>query len=216
MINLELRDVLILLIGASMIYVSISTRQEAYIRTLFIQGLLLFMLILSDFGKIEIKSFIFLLVETLLFKTIIIPSFLSRLIHSTNSRHDIRPYIPSFFSIIITSMIMGLGFFISYLAKEHMANLKPLYFGISISIIVNSLFIIISRRKIVTHIIAYMFLENGTFLLSLSVASEMPFIVNLGILLDVFVALFILGMFATRMKESFDELDVDNINNLKD
>jgi hydrogenase-4 component E len=216
MINLNLHDILILLIGVSMIYVSLSTRQEAYIKILFIQGLLLSILIALDFGKIETKSYIFLLIETFIFKTIIIPIFLSRLIHSTNSRRDVYPYIPNFFSILITSLIVGSGFFISYLVKEHIANVKTLYFGISISVIINSLFIIISRRKMMTHIILYMFLENGTFLLSLSVAKEMPLIVNLGILLDVFVGVFIFGIFASHIKELFDELDIDNIKNLKD
>jgi hydrogenase-4 component E len=216
MINLDLYDVLILLIGVSMIYVSVSTRQEAYIKMLFIQGVLLSILIALDFGKIEIKSYIFLLVETLIFFFFFFPIFLSRLIHSTNSRHDVRPYIPTFFSILITSMIVGFGFFMSYLAKEHIVNIKTLYFGISISVMINSLFIIVSRRKIITHIILYMFLGNGTFLLSLSVAKEMPLIVNLGILLDVFVGVFIFGMFASHIKELFDELDIDSIKNLKD
>ncbi|HNZ29667.1 MAG TPA: formate hydrogenlyase, partial [Candidatus Goldiibacteriota bacterium] len=59
-------------------------------------------------------------------------------------------------------------------------------------------------------------MENGIFLLTLSVIKEMPMIVNLGVLLDIFAAVFILGLFATKINEAFDEMDVKSLSELKD
>jgi len=62
----------------------------------------------------------------------------------------------------------------------------------------------------------YMMLENGIFLLSLSVAKEMPLVVNIGVLLDVFVCIYILGLFVTKIQSTFEELHVDKLTLLKD
>ena len=59
-------------------------------------------------------------------------------------------------------------------------------------------------------------MENGIFLLSLSVAKEMPVIVNLGVLLDVFIAVFILGLLVNRINKEFDGLEVTQLSDLKD
>jgi hydrogenase-4 component E len=62
----------------------------------------------------------------------------------------------------------------------------------------------------------FVMMENGIFLLSLSFAGEMPFIVNLGVLLDLFIAVFLLGLFVSRINSTFDELEVDMLSELKD
>ena len=52
----------------------------------------------------------------------------------------------------------------------------------------------------------FLVIENATFLLSLSIGSEMPALINIGILLDIFVSVLILGIFAMRMKIHADDL----------
>jgi hydrogenase-4 component E len=59
-------------------------------------------------------------------------------------------------------------------------------------------------------------LENGIFLLSLSVANEMPWVVNIGVLLDVFVAVFILGLLVGEIGVIYENPEVGQISNLKD
>ena len=59
-------------------------------------------------------------------------------------------------------------------------------------------------------------MENGIFLLSLSVVKEMPIIVNLGVLLDLFIAIFILGLMVNSINKKFDGLEVTHLSDLKD
>ena len=91
-----------------------------------------------------------------------------------------------------------------------------MYFGVSISIIITSLWLITIKHKVLSNVIAFITMENGIFLLSLSVAKEMPFIVNLGVLLDLFIAVFILGMLVREIKTEFDDLEVSHLSELKD
>jgi hydrogenase-4 component E len=212
----ELQSFFIILIGLSMLYISFTGRLEAYIKTMAAQGALLFFLIFFDIGKIPLINFIFLITETLIFKTVLIPLFLMRIIRKNEIYREVEPYIPNYYSILISAIILVFGFSLTYWASGFAVMIKPLYFGISISVMMNGLFIVLSRKKIITHILGYIFLENGIFLFSLSIASEMPLIVNMGVLLDIFVGVFLFGMFANKIMSTFDELDIDKLSRLKD
>ena len=77
-------------------------------------------------------------------------------------------------------------------------------------------YIIISRKKIITHVMGYMIMENGVFLLSLTIGAHQPLLVNLGILLDIFVSVLVLGLFINKMGNTFEEMSIDNLSNLTD
>ena len=62
----------------------------------------------------------------------------------------------------------------------------------------------------------YMLLENGIFLLSLAASREMPFIVALGVILDIFMAVYLLGLFVNKINDKFDEVHVGSLQKLKD
>jgi hydrogenase-4 component E len=209
-------NILIILLGVTMIYIASVSRVESYIKALSIQGLLLFLMILIDYSKIDKLTFIFLSVETIGLKALIIPLFLINIIRKNEIVRDIEPNISNFYSIFISSLIFVFGFFSSYLSLSVIENNRPLHFGISFSIIITSLFLIITRKKIITHIMGYMMLENGIFLLSLSIAKEMPFIVNLGVLLDLFLAIFLFSIFINKIKTEFEEVHIDRLTDLKD
>lgn len=207
---------LIILFGVTMLYVSSTSRLEAYIKVLSVQGIILFLMILLDFSHLNKINFAFLAVETIGFKAIIIPWFLIAVVRRNGIFREVEPYISNFNSVVIASVIFSFGFFLSYWSNRVGQDIKPLYFGISISTIITGLFLIMSRKKIITHVMGYMMLENGIFLLSLSAAKEMPLIVNLGVLLDIFVGIFLLGLFANRVQTAFDEMHIDALTELKD
>ncbi|HAR62921.1 MAG: hypothetical protein DKM50_13440 [Candidatus Margulisiibacteriota bacterium] len=212
-----MNNFVIVLFAITTLYLSSTSRIDAYIKTLAIQGFLLFLLVFFDSGHITGPNLIFLYIETLGFKSIIIPLFLFYILRRNDIARERDPRIPHFFLMAITSIILLFGFFISFWSLEFAQNIdKALYFGISVSTIITGFLIIMTRRKIITHVIAYMVIENGIFLLSLSILKEMSFIVNLGVLLDIFVAIFLLGLFITRIHSTFERINIDSLTNLKD
>ena len=62
----------------------------------------------------------------------------------------------------------------------------------------------------------FIIIENGVFVLSLAVGTEMPMLVNIGILLDIFASVLILGVFVNKIGDVLKEQDVDQLRNLKD
>lgn len=208
---------MIILFGLTMLYVGSASRIEAYIKAIAIQGLLLFLLIIiDDYESANLANILFLSFETLVVKAILIPVVLITVVRKNGIHREIEPYIPNFFSLIIITAIFGLGFYIAYLASKYSVSARPFYFGISISAIVSGIFVIITKKKIITHVMGYMLLENGIFLLSLAASKEMPFIVALGVLLDIFIAVYLLGLFVNRIHDAFSEIHVDSLQKLKD
>jgi len=199
-----------------MLYVFAVSRLEAYVKTLGLQGLLLFLLVISDIKELNWFNIVFLGVETLLIKAIAIPVLLLSVIRKNEISREVEPYISQFYSLLIGMGIFIFGFAATFWSVRVGGDIKPLYFGISIVIIVSSLFLIINRKKIITHILCYMMLENGIFLLSLSVANEMPMLVNVGVLLDLFVGIYLFVIFFNKIEEMYDGSHIDVLTELKD
>ncbi|MFZ5515470.1 MAG: hypothetical protein ACOY90_02455 [Candidatus Zhuqueibacterota bacterium] len=209
-------DVLIILFGTMMLYVFAASRIEAFIKMLAFQGLILFLLVIIDIHEIIWINIAFLILETLIIKAIVIPWFLLRTIRKNEIGREVEPYISQFYSLIIASAIFIFSFVTAFWAARVQADVKPLYFGVSISMIIASLFLIVTRKRIITHILCFMMMENGIFLLSLSIANEMPMLVNLGVLLDLFVGVFLLVIFFNKIQAMYDGNQIEVLTQLKD
>jgi hydrogenase-4 component E len=77
------------------------------------------------------------------------------------------------------------------------------------------LFVIVSRRKAVTQVVGYIVVENGTFILGMALVGGVPMLVELGVLMDVFVAVFIMSIATYHISREFDHMDVDQLSRLK-
>lgn len=207
---------LMVLYCLTMLYIAATSRIESYIRALAVQGAVLFFLVMPDFSGLSNWNFLLLSLETLGVKTIILPLFLLRVTRRNGLYRDLTPTISHFVSVVAAGLLFALGFFLAYWARQHASGVQALYFGVAVSTMLTGFWIIITRKMLVTHVIGYLILENGVFLLSLAVAREMPLLVNLGVLLDVFLGIFVLGLFVTKIKTDFDEVHIDGLSDLRD
>ena len=209
-------DLIIILFGVVLLNVTVSSRLEVYIRAIFLQGILLFVAAVFSLPRGDIPDIVLLTIETLGFKAIITPWYLRRVIRANGIYRETEANIANFYSLVVGSMLFIFGIAISYWASENLRPIRPLHFGMSISAILIGLFIVLTRKKLVTHVMGYIIMENGIFLLSLAVASTMPGIVELGVALDVFVGVFIFGAFIRRIRTVFDEHHIDTLTDLRD
>jgi hydrogenase-4 component E len=209
-------NLVIILFGVSMLYVAVSSRIESYVKALTLQGVCLFAMVAGMIGRVEPVRLVLPLLETLVLKSLVVPWFLTRIIRRNKIRRDSEPYLPNYYSVIISTLILVAGLYIAHRTTASLPGIKPLLFGISFSVMINGLFLIVTRRKIITQVMGYMLLENGIFLLSLSVAEDMPMLVDMGVLLDIFIGVFLLGFFVNRISATFDEARSEVLTQLKD
>ncbi len=206
---------LIVLFGFTMLYFAATGRLVAHIRLLVWQGLLLFFICCTAIGNLHPGSFVFLSLETLGVKAILIPWFLTRVLRKQSMLRDEAPGKPHFFSLLIASLILLAGILSQNWIQSY-PIISPIHFGVSVSSIIISLWLITVKHNVVSSIIGFIAMENGIFLLSLSIAKEMPLLVNAGVLFEVFLDIFILGIFVNLIQKEFKNLDVSGLSELKD
>ena len=78
------------------------------------------------------------------------------------------------------------------------------------------LFAIVSRRKALTQVLGYLVMENGIYAFGLAFALNEPLLVGLGILLDAFMAVFVMGITIFHISREFDHMDTDRLSALRD
>jgi hydrogenase-4 component E len=199
-------NVLLIIFIISLLYVSIANRIITYVRVLALQGFILFGVTFLQLKDIQTWNLVLILLETIVFKAIAVPVFLSYLIKRNKITRETEPYLPHFISLIIITMIVVITVLLA----------NSIFFIVSLSTLFTGLYFIASRKKIITHVMGYLMIENGVFVLSLAVGNEMPNLVNLGIMLDVFASVLILGIFLNKIGDVFKAVDVDQLSNLKD
>lgn len=209
---------LVIVFIISLIYIAKVEMVKSYFSLMALQGVLLFGLAFFELKEGGIIQLLFILVETLVFKAIFVPLFLRRITRNKIHRHNSGP-IKGYYSVLIATVIVVVSFLIGYLLHGELktdADLQVKYFTSAIASIFVGLFIAINNRDLVTHLISYLVIENGIFLLSLALGADMPMFVNAAILLDIFTSVLIMGVFFNRVKDYFQNLDASQLSQLKD
>jgi hydrogenase-4 component E len=207
-------NVLLIVLLISLLYLSIANRLLTYIKILAFQGVILFGVALIELSEINTVNLVLILLETIIVKAILVPLFIKYIIKRNNITRETEPFIPNFVSLIIVTTIIVITILLSNSITD--THLEKISFIVALSTLFTGLFIIGTRKKIITHVMGYMVIENGVFILSLAVGNEMPLLVNLGILLDIFASVLILGIFVNKIGDVLKDVDVDQLRNLKD
>jgi hydrogenase-4 component E len=206
--------VLLITFLITLFYMAIANRLLTYVKILAFQGLLLFFVVFIQLSEINLLNLILIMLETIIFKSVAVPVFLAYLLKRNHITREAEPFLPNFISLLLVTMIMVITILLSNLINDE--NLDKIFFVVALSSIFTGLYIIATRRKIITHVMGYMVVENGVFVLSLAVGNEMPLLVNLGIMLDIFASVFILGIFLNKIGDVFKDVDVEQLSNMKD
>ncbi|NCP07240.1 MAG: hypothetical protein GW863_13000 [Flavobacteriales bacterium] len=207
-------NVLLIVFSMSLIYLSIANRLMSYVKILAFQGILLFGVSFIELGEMNPLNLTFILLETIVFKTLAVPLFLNYVIKRNSISRESEPYVPNFISLIIVTTIVVATFLLSNTIED--SQLNKVYFVAALSALFTGLYIIGTRKKILTHVMGFLVIENGVFILSLAVGNEMPLLVNTGILLDLFITVLLLGIFVNKIGDVLGGGDVDQLRNLKD
>lgn len=207
-------NILLIVFTITLLYLTIANRLMSYVKILALQGFILFGVAFIELTEMNVVNLILILIETIIVKAIAFPMFISYVIKKNKITREAEPFLPNFVSLILVTIIIGATFVISYMIND--PNLRKIYFITALSAIFTGMYLIATRRKIITHVICYVIIENGVFILSLAVGNEMPLLVNLGILLDIFVSVFLLGIFINKVGDVTNDGDVSQLSSLKD
>jgi len=149
-------------------------------------------------------------------KVIIIPWFL----RYTSDRINIGPEVDSAIgmpsSLLISSALIVVSYLVTAPLSGSINTITVNCLAISLSIVLIGLFMMVTRKKAITAAIGLLMMENGLFLGVLSISYGMPLLIEIGIFFDIMMVAVIIGIFAFRIRRTFDTLDVSSLRRLKD
>jgi hydrogenase-4 component E len=152
---------------------------------------------------------------TIVLKVVVIPWFLMRVIDRIGIHREVEPFLNVPASLLICLALTVIGYRVSTGFPEGAEGVTHHLLGVALSMLLIGLFLMVTRKKAVTQILALLTVENAVFLVVLAVTTGMPLVVELGIAFDVMMAVVVLGILVHRIVDRFESMDVSRLSNLK-
>jgi hydrogenase-4 component E len=191
------------------------SRIRGVINAVALQGILLGILTLFVHPEIGFRG-ILLVAVTIGLKGFVIPVFLVHAMREANIQHEVKPVVGFMSSLMLGALGTGLALVYSYtlpLANEH-AHL--LLVPASLSTVWTGFLLLTTRKKAIMQVLGYLILENGIFLFGLLLLEAMPFLVEAGVLLDLFTAVFVMGIIIHHISREFASISTEHLSKLKE
>jgi hydrogenase-4 component E len=211
----HLTDTLLLLVLLTNFAVLAASRLTFTIRAAAAQGILLGLLPLAIHHPWTGHSLL-ITVGTLAVKGVLLPSFLMWAIREATVRREVEPSVGPLGSIAAGVLAIGLALALSAGLPPIGGSVPPLLIPTSFATLMIGFVVLTTRRKAMTQVVGYLLLENGVYLFGLAVSARVPLLVEMGVLLDLFVGVFIMGLVVFHMNRELDSLDSDRLTELRD
>jgi len=206
----------LLIVALSLNFVALGvSRIRAVINAVAIQGMLLGFLPVLVHGQIRLRGML-LVAVTVLLKGIIIPRFLIHAMREANVQHEVKPVVNFMSSLLLGAVGTGLAMVFAStlpLAEEHAGTL---FVPASLSTVWAGFLMLTTRKKAIMQVLGYLLLENGIFLFGLLLLEAMPFLVEIGVLLDLFTCVFVMGIIIHHINREFTSIGTEQLTSLRE
>lgn len=212
-------DLLLLAVIGLDLYMVATGRLHSLVQSSALQGLALAILPLALWGGESLAHLPHVLLMsggTLAIKVFVIPALLRRAIREANVRREVDPFVSLHGSLLIAAGLVGISFWLASLLELPRPAPTLLLVPAAFSTLLLGFLVLVTRRKAVTQVVGYLMLENGVFLFGQMLARDLPFAVELGILLDLLVGVFVMGIAIHHISREFDHIDTERLDALRE
>lgn len=190
-----------------------TSRLTACVRTVAMQGALLGLSSLAIEGVVSAHS-LALSAGTIAIKAVVLPWFLRWAMREADVRREMEPAVGYMTSLLLGAIAVAVSFAVA--RRLPVATDERLLVPVALATLLTGLLVLITRSKAITQVVGYLMLENGVYLFGLTLTRRIAFLVDVGVLLDVFVAVFIMGIVVFHINREFDSLSAANLVELRE
>jgi hydrogenase-4 component E len=210
-------NVILALVVISCVFLLGSSRMRTSIRVTALQGVALGALPLLVGEDHLFHSSVWLLsLGGMILKGGLLPWLLMTALVRSRAKREIEPFVGFSASLLIGLGLLGLSALVALRLGRDSALIAPQLLAVALFLVLTGLFLIISRRKAITQTLGYLVMENGIFAAGIGLGHEFPLLVEMGVMLDVFVGVFLMGIMLFHIDHEFDHIDADRLTELRD
>jgi hydrogenase-4 component E len=211
----ELLDPL-LIFGLAFNFVALgASRLRAVILAVAYQSIILGFLPLLTHPKLEWRVLL-LVAATIALKGFLIPRLLFRAVNEANIQHEVRPLVGFIFSLLLGAIGTAMALIYSRNLPLDPRDSSSLLVPASLSTVLTGFLMITTRQRTINQVLGYLLLENGIFIFGVLLLEAMPFLVEIGVLLDLFTGVFIMGIIIHHINREISSVSEDFLSELRE
>jgi hydrogenase-4 component E len=192
-----------------------TSRLVACIRIVALQGILLGLLpVFFHAGDLTLRVAL-QATASMITKGVVFPWLLTRAVRGADVRRELDPIVGYTPSLLVGGAMLGVALWLGWRLPLPVPVGSQFMIAVSLFTIMVGLFMIVARRMAITQVLGYLAMENGIYTFGLAFAEKEPLLVEMGILLDAFVAVFVMGIMIYHINREFDHIDTDQMSELK-
>lgn len=157
-----------------------------------------------------------LMIITIILKVVLMPWLLFWAIRHVSIRREAQPLIGYGKTLMLGGFLMGVAFLISSRLDLPVKEISDLLIPSAFALVMIGCLLLVSRLQAITQVIGYLVMENGIFLIALLLLEDTPFLVEMGVLLDIFVGVLVMGIVVNHINQEFGSTSTINLTNLRD
>lgn len=206
----------LLIVSLALNFVALGvSRIRAVINAVAVQGIVLGVCPLLVHSEIGIRGIV-LVIVTITLKGFVIPYMLRRAMREAHIQHEVNPLVNYMSSLLLGAVVTTLAIVFAYtlpLAGEHAESLLV---PSALATVGAGFLMLTTRKKAIMQVLGYLLLENGIFLFGLPLLKAMPFLVEAGVLLDLFTGVFVMGIIIHHISRELDSTSTENLQALRE
>lgn len=206
--------VLVLILMANFFLLGTSRLRSA-INASAMQGALLGLLTVLVHASLELRV-VAVAAAAVAIKGLLIPSLLHRALRDVAIRREIEPYVSYATSLLLGAVGTGTAVLFANQLPLTPDQQGSLLVPASLATVITGFLIMSTRRKAITQVVGYLVLENGIYVMGMSLHDVMPSLVEIGVLLDLLVGIFVIGIVINHINREFASLDTARLDSLKE
>jgi hydrogenase-4 component E len=186
---------------------------RASIRAVALQGLLLSVLPLQVESQPTFRLLL-IVAATMAIKGFVIPVLLLKALRDVHIRHEVEPYLGFVPSLLMCAAGTGMALLFSDRLPLAAGDHGSMFVPASLATLLAGFLVLTTRRKAISQVLGYLMLENGIYVFGLLLYQAM--LVEVGMLLDLLVGIFVMGIVLNHIQREFSSLDTERLSRLRE
>ncbi len=192
-----------------------ASRIHAVIRIVAAQGALLGVIPLLVSEGLRLPT-VLVVLATVTIKGVTVPGIMMRALRDAAIKREVEPLISR-----LASTVLGAGaILLALLYADNLPVTGPhaelLLVPASMATVLVGFILLTTRFTALNQIVGYLVLENGIFIFGMLLVEAMPLVVELGVLLDLVVGIFVICIIVNHINRAFSSLDTRQLASLKE
>lgn len=206
-------DTILIILMLTNFYILGTASLRASIRVVALQGVLLSLLPLFVESEATLRL-LALVGATAAIKGALIPGLLLKAIKDVHIRHEVEPYLGFIPSLFLCAAGTAFALLFGDQLPLAAADRDTLFVPAAFATVLAGFLTLTTRRKAISQVAGYLMLENGVYVFGLLLYQSM--VVEVGVLLDLVVGIFVMGIMLNHIQREFSSLDTERLSRLRE